>query len=199
MSFAMYWWYADRYKVFEIRLCLATTTLNTHMISRSKGNTINNAIHTLEDTAKLFASTRESTYHITSLACYEKELLQREMSSKTTTKLAEVLAIDLFYVEYMRLLQYPSYLHTYKLLFSTARYLKLDSRWAIHVIFFMCCCCCVGILSFLSPYWWYLRYGPSVPIFSSIIDTLLVVLHHISAYGIVKQHLSFNILHHFCL
>ena len=37
-----------------------------------------------------------------------------------TTKLAVVLAIDLFYVEYTRLLQYLSYLHTYKVLFSTA-------------------------------------------------------------------------------
>ena len=63
---------------FEISLCLATITLNTHMISRSKGNTINNAIHILADTAKHFASTRESTYHITSLACYAKELLQRD-------------------------------------------------------------------------------------------------------------------------
>ena len=57
--------------------------------------------------------------HIISLhSLAMKKSYCREMSSKTTTKLAEVLAIDLFYVEYMRLLQYPSYLHTYKLFFS---------------------------------------------------------------------------------
>ena len=42
------------------------------------------------------------------------------------------------------------------------------------------------------------KYRQCVLIFS-IIDTLPVALHHISAYRIVEQHLGFNIMHHFCL
>ena len=54
---------------FEISLCLATITLNTHMISRSKENEINDTIHILEDTAQHFASIGENTYHILQLTC----------------------------------------------------------------------------------------------------------------------------------
>ena len=53
-------------------------------------------------------------------------------------------------------------------------------------------------LEMLSPYWSDPKYRQCVPNFSSVIDTLPVTLHHISAYGIVKQYLGFNIMHHFC-
>ena len=66
------------------------------------------------------------------------------------------------------------------------------SVWLLHIEHFL-------VVSFLSPYWRYPKYGPPVLNFSGVIDALPVILHHISAYGIVKQHLGFNILHRFCL